>query len=111
MNQVATFHRKIGMSGQAHTQKEIAPLAAAYAGFALSRQPNSLPFVNTSRNFNLIAFDFIGSAAPERHCPGRSLECFLQRDHDIGLDVAATFGCGFTAAKAAEGRASATAAK
>src|SRR5436190_4673681 len=101
------------MPREADAQKKIAAFSAARACFALAREPNALTFVHAARNFDLISFRFIGASAPQRHLALRTIERFLERDHDIGFDILAAFRRGRTPAEttAAKRRFTATAAK
>ena len=47
------------MSGQTHTQKQIAAFPTARSGFALAGQPDALTFVNAARNLDLVTFYFV----------------------------------------------------
>ena len=89
VNQVAALDREIRMPRQSHPQKQIAAFSAARPGLALTGQPNALPFVHAFRNFYLIRFDLVRIAPAQRNGPFRSMERFLERDHDVGFDVAA----------------------
>src|SRR5215218_6504270 len=97
------------MFRQAHAQKEIAAFSSAYTRFALASQPDALPLVNAARNFDLIAFYFVRTGAAQRNCPRRSVQRFLQRNHDIGFYIGAAFRRGLASPESAESRSSAAA--
>src|SRR5205807_4594299 len=59
VDQIASFDGKIGMSGQTHTQKQIAAFSTACSSFALAGQPDALTFVNAARNLDLVTFCFV----------------------------------------------------
>src|ERR1700720_2817807 len=80
------------MLGEAHPQKKVATLSAAGAGFALAGEANALPFVNTARNLDLIIFNFVGAGAAQRNRAGRSVQRFLQRDHNVSFDIRSALG-------------------
>jgi hypothetical protein len=87
VNQIASFHRKIRMPRQPHAQKEVAAFPSALARFTLPRETNSLPFMNTARDFYLISFDFLRTAPPQRHLSRGTMERFFELNHDIGFHV------------------------
>src|SRR5258705_3112053 len=111
MNQIAAIDREIGMLCQTHAQKKIAAFSAAHARFALAGQPDSLPLVNTTWNFDLIVFHLVRAGPAQGNGSRRAVESFFQSDHDIGFDVGPTFGCRLTSAESAESRSAATAAE
>src|SRR2546423_13292926 len=90
VNQVIAFNRKIGMARQANAQKKIAAFSAACPRFALAGEPNPLPLVHTLRDLDLITFDLVGIPAPQRDLALRAVERLLERNHDVGFDVAAS---------------------
>src|SRR5437762_9642879 len=99
------------MLGEAHPQKKVATLSAAGAGFALAGQANALSFVNAARNFDLIIFDFVRPGAAQRNRAGRSVQRFLERDHNVCFNIrSALNGCS-SSTKSAESRAAAAAAE
>src|SRR5205807_9922457 len=59
MNQIAALDRKIGVARKPDTQEQIAAFPTAHAGFALASQTDSLALANSTRDFDLIIFDFI----------------------------------------------------
>jgi len=103
------------VASQAHAQKQVTALPPTRAGFPLPGQTNSLPFVHASRDLYLVGFHLVGAAAPQRYRPGGAMQRFLERNHNIGLDIAAAGRTGIGAesagAAAAESRLSATAAE
>src|SRR6184192_2298257 len=99
------------MLGEAHPQKKVATLSAAGTGFALAGEANALSFVNAARNFDLIIFDFVGPGAAQRNRAGRSVQRFLERDHNVCFNIrSALDGCS-SSTKSAESRAAAAAAE
>ena len=70
MNEVVSFDRKFRVPRQSHPQKKVAFFPAAGAGFSLAGQPNTLTFVDTARDLNLISLDLLGITSPERDLPG-----------------------------------------
>jgi len=99
------------MLGEAHPQKKVATLSAAGAGFALAGEANALSFVNAARNFDLIIFDFVGPGAAQRNRAGRSVQRFLERDHNVCFNIRSALGGCFASTKSAESRAAASAAE
>src|SRR6202030_185537 len=92
VDQVTSFDRKIRMPRQADPQKKIAALPAARSRFALAGQTNALSFVDPFRNFYLVRFRLVRVAPAERNRPFRSVKRFFECDHDVGFDVASSFG-------------------
>src|SRR5438270_276917 len=80
------------MSRQAHAEKQIAAFSTARSRFALTREPDSLAFVHTFRDLDLITFHLVGIAAAQRNGALRTMQCFFERDHNVRLDVASSFG-------------------
>src|SRR5207244_7055375 len=111
MTQIAALDREIGMLGQPHAQKWIAAFSSADARLALPGQTDSLPFVDAARNLDLIVFHLVRPGAAQRNRPGRTVESFFQRDHDVGFHVGPAFGCRLTPAESTESRSAAPAAE
>src|SRR5690349_3419784 len=70
VDQITAFDRELRMLRQPNAKKEIAAFTAARSCLTLTGQPNLLTFVDATRDFHLIGFDFVRSAAPQRHCSG-----------------------------------------
>ena len=112
MNKVVSFDCEIGMAREPHAEKEVPFFPATRAGFSLPRQPNALSFVHAAWDLDLIGFHFLGIAAPQGDLPGGTIERFLQRDHDVGLDILSALGARRSSTEsAAEGRLAASAAE
>src|SRR5438132_5767225 len=112
VNQIAAFDCEIRMSRQAHAQKKVAAFSSARARLALTAQPDSLSFMNTARNLNLIIFHLIRASPAKRDCSGRSVQRFFEWDHYVGLDIRAALGrCLAPAKPAKSGMATAAAEK
>ena len=111
MNQIAAFHAKVWMPRKTNSQEQIAAFSTAFSCFALARETDSLPFAHTARNLDLVGFDFLRPCSPQRNSASRSVQCLLQRHHDVGLDIVSAFCSGRPLAKAAESGTPAAAAK
>src|SRR6266436_3798334 len=59
VNEIATLDYEIRMSRQTHTKEKIAAFSSARACFALTAQSDSLSFMNSARDFNLVSFHLI----------------------------------------------------
>src|SRR6266480_723693 len=97
------------MPRQTHAQKQVPAFPAALARFTLARQTNALSFTLTTRNSYLIRFSFLRAGASQRNLSRRTMQCFLQRHHDVGFDIISAFRHRLSLTKSAEGRAPATA--
>src|SRR5438128_312526 len=107
MNQVAALDREVGMFCQTHAQKEIAAFSSVHARFALASQADSLPFVNSARNLNLIIFHLVRPGPTQRNRSGRAVKSFFERDHDVSFHVCPAFRRRLTPAESAESRSAA----
>src|SRR6266480_1884113 len=109
VHKIAAFDRKIGVPRQSHPQKQIAAFSTALAGLTLARKANALSFAHTTRNFYLIRFRFFRTGAAQRNLSRRTMQRFLQRDHDVGFDIAPALRHGTALSETAEGRPTTTA--
>ena len=92
------------MPRESHPQKKVAAFPTARARFALAGQADALAFVHATRDFDLVGFHFLGTAAPQRDLAGGTVQRFFQRDHDVGLDILPAFRRRRTPAEAAAER-------
>src|SRR5206468_1061172 len=88
---------------------EIAAFSSTDASFALTAQTDSLPFMNTPRDLDLVIFHLVRASSAQRDCSSRSVQRFFKRDHDVRFDICATLRRRLTSAKSAESRAAAPA--
>src|SRR5687767_1896170 len=103
------------MFRETHPQKKIACTSPALARFTLAADAQKLSFPDASRDFDLVnlGFGYLAGAAtsgahfavalpctatliadhraPQRDGPDRTAPGFLERDHEIGFDVAASY--------------------
>ena len=92
VKQIAALDDEIRMTRQPHTQKEIAAFSAAFSRFPLAREANALTFMHAFRDLDLVTFQLVRIAPAQGNSSFRSVKRFLKRDHDVGFDVAASFG-------------------
>src|SRR6266581_2621579 len=99
------------MSRQTNTQKQIATFPSARSRFPLAGQADALSFMNTTRDFHLIIFHFVRAGATQRNRSCRSMQRFLECDHDVRFDVTPAFRCRLTSSEAAKSRSTAASAE
>src|ERR1019366_332629 len=90
VNQVVPVHLEIGMLGETDPQIQIAILTAAAAAFAASGEAQFLALADAGRNFHLMRL--VAVAVTDVDGAHGAARGFLQRDHDVALDVRAAFG-------------------
>src|SRR4051812_32713017 len=96
VNQVVAFNGKIRVARQSDSQKKVPALTAAGSRLALASESDSLSLVYALRNFNLIAFHLVRISSTQRDGPLRSVERFLECDHNVRFDITPSFGATLT---------------
>ena len=91
VDQIAAFDREIRVARQTHAQKKIAAFPATRPRLTLAGETNALPFMDPLRDLDLITFDLVRIAPPQRDSALRSVERFLECDHDVGFHIASSF--------------------
>src|SRR4029453_11225430 len=99
------------MPGQSHSKKKIPAFSSARPRLTLATQTDALAFAHTTGNFNLVRFHFVRTASPQRHGPCRTVQRFLEGNHNVRFYVGSALGCRSASAESAECRTAAPAAK
>src|SRR6202030_1256285 len=67
--------------------------------------------MDAARNSYLVGFNLVRTWAAQRNRPRRSVQRFLERHQNVGLDICSAFRCRFASTKSSERRPSASAAE